>query len=208
MSSTRPIVTAIAEAAIPRAGEVLGRAFFDDPLWSWVLPDAGDRSRVLGWFMAIGVRYGHAHGVVHVTEPSLDGCAVWLPPGDSDFLPERAAPFGIMEAPERLGEDAFARFDSVMAHLGELHHQLEPAEHWYLMILGVEPARQRQGIGSALLQPVLARADREGRRCYLETQKPANVPFYQAHGFAVSRETDAPDAGPHLWLMARPPRPR
>ena len=103
---------------------------------------------------------------------------------------------------------AVERFDSAMGHLGAFHPQLVPEDHWYLMILGVEPARQRLGLGGALLQPVLARADREGLRCYLETQKPVNVPFYQAHGFEVAAETDVPGDGPHFWLMARTPRAR
>jgi len=208
MDSTRPTVVALPQASISLAGEVLGRAFFDDPLWKWVLPDDDRRRRVLGWFMGVGVHYGHVYGTVHATTPALEGCAVWLPPGDSDFPPERAVAFGLGKALERLGAPAVERFDSAMGHLGAFHPQLVPEDHWYLMILGVEPARQRQGLGGALLQPMLARADREGLRCYLETQKPVNVPFYQAHGFEVAAETDVPGDGPHFWLMARTPRAR
>jgi GNAT superfamily N-acetyltransferase len=206
MPSTTTAVDAIAAAATSIAGEVLGRAFFDDPLWSWVLPDPERRRSALGAFMAIGVRYGHAHGAVHVTAPAVEGCAVWLRPGDSDFVPERGATLGLADAPRLLGTDGLERFGRTMAHLGELHHELAPDDHWYLMILGVEPVRQGQGLGGALLQPVLREADAAGRRCYLETQKAGNVPFYRAHGFAVLRETDIPGDGPHLWLMTRPPR--
>jgi GNAT superfamily N-acetyltransferase len=196
----------LVDAWVPRAEEVLGRAFFDDPLWTWVLPDDADRRRALGWFMGVGVRYGHAHGTVHAMGPSVEGCAVWLPPGDSDFLPERGVELGMNEAPEQLGEAAFLRFLTAMSHLEPFHHEQMPDDHWYLMILGVDPPRQRQGVGGALLQPVLARADEAGQRCYLETQRERNVPFYQAHGFEVAVETDIPDGGPHMWLMARSPR--
>jgi GNAT superfamily N-acetyltransferase len=53
------------------------------------------------------------------------------------------------------------------------------------MLLGVDQARQRQGIGSALLAPTLERADLERLPCYLETLATMNVPFYERHGFAV-----------------------
>jgi ribosomal protein S18 acetylase RimI-like enzyme len=208
MSATTARITPTDEAAIARAGDALGRAFFDDPLWSWVLPDDDRRRRVLGPFMTIGVRYGCAYGRVDATAPVVDGSAVWLVPGDTDFDPERGMPLGLADAPRLLGTEAFERFGLVMAHMGGLHHQHAPEEHWYLMILGVDPARQRMGLGGTMLQPVLRETDRDGRRCYLETQKAANVPFYRAHGFAVVEETDVPGGGPHLWLMARPARSR
>ena len=69
--------------------------------------------------------------------------------------------------------------------------------------LGVEPDRQGQGIGSALIQPVLGRADAEGLPCYLETTKERNVTFYRRHGFDVVAEGDLPDLGPPFWTMRR-----
>lgn len=204
-SRDRSRVTPLDDAAAAAAGAMLGRAFFDDPLWRWVLPDDERRAASLGAFMRVGVRYGVAHGRVDATGGSA-GCAVWLRPGDSDFDPQRALPLGLGDAPAQLGEDGFGRFVAAMGHLAGPHHRLEPAPHWYLMILGVEPALQRRGIGAALLRPVLERADADGVRCYLETQKAANVPFYQAQGFTVREQTDVPDGGPHLWLMSRVPR--
>jgi MFS family permease len=51
--------------------------------------------------------------------------------------------------------------------------------HWYLWLLGVDPDRQGQGVGSALLAPILARADAEGLPCALETLTERNVWFYR-----------------------------
>jgi len=81
------------------------------------------------------------------------------------------------------------------AQLGELHAQAVPPDHWYLLILGVDPPRQGQGVGGSLIEPILRRADAEGRQFYLETMKPRNVTFYGKHGFDVVLEGDTADGG-------------
>jgi GNAT superfamily N-acetyltransferase len=78
-------------------------------------------------------------------------------------------------------------------------------EPWYLEILGVDPAHQGGGLGPRLLAGVLARADREGRACYLETSRPANVGFYGRLGFAVEREVVLVPGGVPFTMMRRPP---
>jgi hypothetical protein len=70
-------------------------------------------------------------------------------------------------------------------HFERVHHRCMAGPHWYLALLGVSPGYQRQGIGGALLTPVLQRADREGAACYLETFVADNVPFYERRGFQV-----------------------
>jgi GNAT superfamily N-acetyltransferase len=74
------------------------------------------------------------------------------------------------------------------------------------MLLGVDPPRQGQGVGGALIAPVLAKTDAAGVPCYLETMKTRNVPFYRKHGFEVVVEDDLPGGGFHFWTMRRDPR--
>ena len=77
---------------------------------------------------------------------------------------------------------------------------------WYLLTLGVDPPRQGRGIGSALMRPVLTRADAEGLPCYLETEKERNVRFYGKHGFEVVAQGEGPAGGPAFWTMKREPQ--
>jgi GNAT superfamily N-acetyltransferase len=84
-------------------------------------------------------------------------------------------------------------------------HPKEP--HWYLAVLGTEPAWQGKGVGSALLAPVLQRCDREGRPAYLESSKESNLAFYARHGFEVTGTIDLLGGGPRVWPMWREPRP-
>ena len=57
--------------------------------------------------------------------------------------------------------------------------------HWYLPMIGVDPAKQGNGYGSALLKHALERCDGEGKLAYLESSSPKSVPLYQRHGFQL-----------------------
>ena len=198
-------VTQLVAPQIEEAGEVLGRAFFDDPATIYVLPDEAKRADPLTWFMTGTTRYGHLYGEVNTTAAKVEGAAIWLPPEQWEMTPEGTEQAGLGELESIVGPDAYERFTNVFGHLGELHERDVQPRHWYLFFLGVAPPRQGQGVGSALIQPVLARADSEGLPCYLETFKARNVPFYQRHGFQVVLEDDVP-GGPHFWTMKREAR--
>ena len=110
--------------------------------------------------------------------------------------------------PFRAGLGGFSRFLTMWRTL-EARHELDVApRHWYVWLLGVDPPRQRQGVGSALLAAVCERADREHVPCYLDTTRERNLAFYRRHGFTVVYEGDFPRNGPHLWTLVRPPRYR
>jgi GNAT superfamily N-acetyltransferase len=83
-------------------------------------------------------------------------------------------------------------------------HPRQPP-HWYLAILGTDPAAQGQGLGSAMLGPVLEECDRDGVPAYLESSKERNIDFYGRHGFKVTEELRLP-RGPRMWPMWRDPR--
>jgi GNAT superfamily N-acetyltransferase len=79
-------------------------------------------------------------------------------------------------------------------------HPAQP--YWYLEVVGVDPMAQRLGIGTRLLEPVLALVDETGQPCYLETMTARNVVWYQRLGFEVREAgvrfvTD----GPPNWTM-------
>jgi GNAT superfamily N-acetyltransferase len=76
--------------------------------------------------------------------------------------------------------------------------------HYYLWILGVEPERQGQGLGSTLLRSLRAQADGDGLPCYLETDKPSSVKLYESHGFVVERSEPLPPIDVPMWFMKRP----
>jgi GNAT superfamily N-acetyltransferase len=198
--------TRLAAQQLAEAGAMLGRAFFDDPMMAYIMPDDAKRPKPLTWFMTASARYAQRYGEVYTTEGQPEGAACWLPPGEHKVSPLRMVQVGLLAAPFRMGITSFRRFLTVVNHVEHLHDRDMAERHWYLMVLGVDPPRQGRGVGGTLIQPILARADAEHLPCYLETMKPRNVPFYERHGFQVLVEDDIPKGGPHFWTMKRPPR--
>jgi GNAT superfamily N-acetyltransferase len=180
------------------AGYVLAAAFQRDPTVSWLIPDAQRRRSALPAIMELIAEHVQPHGENHVNE-SGTGAALWLPP--------EATP--MPESEERLGAGLAALAGKDIDRWGRLMAMLEsnrPTEaHYYLVLLGVIPDRQCAGIGSALLQAVLDRADREHMAAYLEARSPRNRALYERHGFEVTRELRCADCPP-LWAMWRAPR--
>jgi ribosomal protein S18 acetylase RimI-like enzyme len=189
---------------VPRIAALLARAFQDDPLMRYAIPDAGQRRALLPWLVGLNVRYGCRYGEVYATA-GYEGAAIWLPPGRTTMTFWRMARTGMLAAPLKLPWPALWRLAHVDAYAAALHERCATGPHWYLSQIGVEPSHWRQGIGSRLLQPMLARIDATALPCYLETEREANVAFYQRHGFQVVAEGDAPHSGPHVWAMLRSP---
>ena len=186
------------------AGLALARGFHNDPLATYMLPDADERARLLPAHFAAFLRLGCVSGEVYTTRDDPEGAAVWFPPHGAGGDAEQTD--GAEDPTLGLPRDAFERFVAVTGALEPLHDEAVPANHYYLALLGVDRDLHGQGVGSRLLQPVLARADAEGVHCYLETYNPANVPFYRKHGFEVVVEGIELGSGVRFWTLRRPPR--
>jgi GNAT superfamily N-acetyltransferase len=78
-------------------------------------------------------------------------------------------------------------------------------DHWYLGIIGTDPAHQGKGSGTVLIDQIMTRCDDTGVGAYLESSKESNVSYYARFGFTVSEVIQAPK-GPTLWGMWREPR--
>lgn len=80
---------------------------------------------------------------------------------------------------------------------------LDPQEpHVHLGPIGVAPGRQRQGIGTALMDLYIAELEQERSMGYLETDRVENVLFYKKFGFVVKHEEVV--IGTTTWYMSRP----
>ncbi|MFH9424243.1 GNAT family N-acetyltransferase [Streptomyces sp. NPDC017529] len=176
----------------------LARAFDDDPMMRWFFPDDSSRDAGLGrYFTTLFTRQYAHHGVCERTEAAA---AFWVPPeGQEKAVPDAET---IQELQDILGDRAPLFRDAVEA--AAEHSPTEP--HWYLAVIGADPAAQGQGHGAALLRSGLAKADAAGLPAYLESSKPANLPVYEHFGFTVREEVQLPGGGPVLWSMRREPR--
>lgn len=186
------------------AGAVLCRAFFTDPVFTWVLPRDDDRRALGPWFTAM-VRWGRLFGEVHTLGPveQPTAVAVWGARPASFVEHVRA---GLLWPTLALGPLALLKLLRIGDALQKNHDALCPEVHRYLYFLGVDPPHQRQGLGAKLLRPALKRADEEGVPCYLETATESNVIFYRRLDFSTAYEGQVLPPAPRFWLLKRPPR--
>lgn len=182
--------------------DVLTAAFDDDPVINWFLRDDAGRADAFARFFSVAVRQlTLPHDEVYTTARG-DGAALWAPPGTWQLGPEEVEAL-LPDFTAIFGEDKLERSLEGMEAMDAAHPR-EP--HFYLLLLGVDPARHNRGIGSSMLQTVLRRCDEDGLPAYLEATSPRNVPLYERHGFAVRETLPLPDGGPPLWLMWRTPQ--
>ncbi|HEV2363456.1 MAG TPA: N-acetyltransferase [Caulobacteraceae bacterium] len=186
------------EVRAAQAGEktdilaILQLAFATDPPTRWLIPKPADYVELYASFAAAfgGRAFDHETALV-----TTDGraAALWLPPG---VAPDQ-------EAMGPVFEKALARRGGTPPAIGEQMDALRPKEpHWYLPLIGVDPAHQGRGLGSALLASGLARVDAEGAIAYLESSNEKNIPLYERFGFEVVGFVQAGDF-PGLWPMLR-----
>ena len=179
----------------------LAAAFRDDPAWSHLLPDEVSRERRLrGFFRSELAEVALPHDLVFTTD-ELAGAAVWAPPGRWRV----SARTTVREAPAMVGVFGWRLPLAMRSRLRmESKHPSRP-RHYYLAIVGVEPASQGRGLGSQLMFPILSEADRDGTAAYLEASSPRSRLLYERHGFEVVEELRRPRRGPALWRMWREP---
>jgi ribosomal protein S18 acetylase RimI-like enzyme len=177
----------------------LAAAFRDNPLNRAAI--GGDAARRLRCNLA-GMRallpVAQAGGEVWLA-PENRGALVAAPPGRFPFAPP--SPWVELRTLVVQGLRARARWARSFEHL-QARHPAEP--HWYLATLGVHPEAQRRGIGRALVAHLLQRADAEACATYLETDRAANVPFYESFGFRVCEQSEVLETP--VWHMHRRPR--
>ena len=196
-------VVPLIETQMEAAAQVLALANQDDPLAVYILPDAQKRKQRFPGLFMLNVRYGYLFGEVFTTPGNPEGVAVWYVPG-MHVTPERAEEAGFHQR-SILGVDALQKLGRVFDYLGEVHHSALPSEHWYLNALGVTPARQGQGLGQALLRPVLERTEAMGQPCCVDTFSAQMIPFYHKLGFRTLVETIEPESKIHIWTLCRDP---
>ena len=192
MSAVRAAASGDVDAVI----HVITLAFSVDPITRWAIRDPhAYLSAMPGFVRAFG---GHAFPN-DTADWTDDGCgaALWLPPGvepDGDRMMSLLQTYGSREA--------LADLPSIFEQMAQFH----PAEpHWYLPLIGVDPASQGRGLGGTLMRHATERCDRDGLPAYLESSNPRNISLYERHGFEVVGRIQA-GTSPVMTPMYRKPR--
>ena len=182
---------------------VLGRAFTEYELLQYYFQDETERRAVADAFGFIALSVCLNYGEVYASSEKLEGVAAWLPPGKAPFggwQIIRSVPLSVLF---RFGRQGASRMWAYGRYVDNLHRKLVPYPHWYLQIIGVDPAYHGQGFSSRLVRPVLERIDRERMPCFLETNTGKNVAIYRRFGFEVVSEDKIPGTEVTSFAMLR-----
>ena len=183
------------------------RAFDDDPFLNWIIRQDGKRARGFDLFFRNFLTHTlrSPHDEVLTTDDCLGFAISEYHDTKTRFVPRWAwmlpwLPTAIRSA----GLPGLRRMTGAMRTLGKAH----PAatKHYYLALIGVDPDHQGEGLGAALIRPVLERCDRESCGAYLESTKEDSIAFYERLGFALTGRIDLGQGAPSLWAMWRDPR--
>jgi GNAT superfamily N-acetyltransferase len=201
-----PAVAPVSHDQIEAVAGAIARGFDDNELWVWLIPDGRKRLGLLTRRCTATIKHVFIPRGGAWATADLQGAALWTPPDRLKWTLREQLHEALALLPG-LGFRGARRGRRIQA----LYYANHPtAPHYYLDTLSIDPAHQRRGYGSALLAPLLERADAERMPIYLETQRRDNIPFYARFGFEEIGEMSLPGS-PTLWKMWRPatrPPPR
>lgn len=191
------------------AGQIMGRAFINDPLWTATLSDPAVLPDKLVEMFTSTIKTTVASGGLAETTPGIEAAAVWLPPGkEIGFLSILRSGFDMIRFTMSLPSRDRKRMSGILRQLGAKKKELMPEPTWHLVAIGVDPDHQAKGIGSALVLSGIRKADKTGSPMYLETETEENVAFYEKLGFLTIEKIEVQAVGVPMWLMKRSPAPR
>jgi GNAT superfamily N-acetyltransferase len=181
--------------------DTISRAFFADPVWSWVFADDDERREVYPRFWDFFLTAGLRNDSVELVN---DGAATrfWTPPGAPELSDDEEAAL-VQFFRDTCGE----RIDVVLEAVGRIdraHPKDEP--HWYLGVVATHPDHAGRRLGVDLIAHRLRRVDEEHLPAYLESSNPANFQRYRRLGFEPRDEFPLADDGPTLTTMWRTAR--
>jgi ribosomal protein S18 acetylase RimI-like enzyme len=194
-------ITAASPSDTDEAVSCLATAFAQDPITGFLLQSGqGYRERVTRFFsllmrarialkMPVFVARG-AHGI--------EGATMGYSTAKSDW------PVALTEEWARF-EEAIPGLTDRMTIYDEVATKFKPPDpHYYLGVIGTDPALHGSGIGTQLLKSFceVSASDPLSSGVYLETAQASNLRFYERAGFAETGRGNLGDAT--LWCMYLP----
>jgi ribosomal protein S18 acetylase RimI-like enzyme len=167
-------------------------AFAADPVSRWTWPHAQQYLSSMPRLVSAFGGHAFEHGSAYCTD-AYAGVALWLPPG---IHPDEEQLNDLVDTTvsAAIRSDVLALFEKMAKY-----HPTEP--HWYLPLIGVDPARQGRGLGDALMSFALQRCDRDHLTAYLESTNPRNISLYRRHGFEVLGTIQAGSSPPLVPML-------
>lgn len=208
MEPSVPSVRALDPAEVEATAATLADAFDVDAAYRYLFPGP-ERAAGLRDLFARNLRLHLPHGCTWVArdERGVTASLTVRPPGGLDIglmamVRSGLVPFALVRGPRVVRRLLWLKstYDALE------HAAAGGAPHWYLHMMAVRPDVQGTGVGSRVLDEVLARtvATRPDVPIALTTHIERNLPFYGRIGLAVCSEQvlRPPDGAPYtVWSM-------
>ena len=192
----KPTIKTVTPSSADQAVSTVALAFSADPAARWLYPDPHQYIVNFPSFVRAFGGKAFEQGSAY----SIDGCsgaALWLPP---DVHPDEEILVGLIQ--RTVSNERQEEIFGVLGQMGS-YHPSEP--HWYLPLIGVDPALYGKGYGSALMKHALIQCDRAKKLAYLESSNPKNITLYERHGFELLGTIQV-EASPPIFPMFRKPQ--
>jgi ribosomal protein S18 acetylase RimI-like enzyme len=184
-----------------QAAGIVAAAFYDYPQIRFYFPDEKRRKRWLAWYMERVLNTALSFGEVFAAA-DMSGVLFILPPAHTRLSDRDYVKNGFLRAPLVIGLRRYRAVSACEAYVADAQEKLMAGRpHYYLWGLVADPATQRSGAGTALLDAFLKRADTEGLPVYLETHKAENVAYYERRGFKLIHQDAVPEYGLDFWCL-------
>ncbi|KAK7558775.1 acyl-CoA N-acyltransferase [Phyllosticta citricarpa] len=212
-------ISPMTEADIDGAVDVIQAAFEDDPYANWVFDKATFNRARNRDSLTLRCHWGIANAIFHVArDTTLDrilGVAMWLPPTNASSSLRFTLSLYTLSFRACLNNLYHRGRGGLLLHRYRIWKSAQAAAqaelwtdargYYFCNIVAVAPEAQGRGVGRALMGEVLARADQEGRRCYLESSRDVpNTAIYGRMGFEVRKVMECDDGGEKVDLFSPP----
>ncbi|RSN07144.1 hypothetical protein DMC63_35800 [Streptomyces sp. WAC 05977] len=196
-----PDITPVREDQTEQLVEVYSRAFFDDPVFTWIFPDAERRAEAHRRFFTVIVESTFASGGRALQIDDFSATSLFYPPSILPTGPDKA------ELIARLEDDLADQAERAVAFMYLLNdnHPHDVPPHLYGTFLSAVPGSQGKGLGTKLKLAQFALADSEDAGVYGEASCLRNLRLYERLGQVRLGEAITLEGGPSLYPIWRPP---
>ncbi|OLS15458.1 MAG: GCN5-related N-acetyltransferase [Promethearchaeota archaeon CR_4] len=201
MSMTPPPLCIPGRNQVKDVSRVWAESFADYPLYTYTLPDPGNRVELLQVIFEVVATYAMRYAKLFATSERLEGVMGYLPADAIHVSSLRMLKSGAFKIPLKVGRMFLKRLMSVTKHFEHLRAKHANFPHIYLWNVGVQPSLKGQGYGSRLIRSLLYDLMPRNKPCYLETVLESNVRIYEHLGFQVMEKCEIPEAHMTTWAM-------
>lgn len=197
-----PELYVVKETDVDKVTKMLERAFADDPLWKVILKGQEEEKKVVYVFEFL-IRYGLKYGRVYADSSAINGAGVWLATPNTNMNIWQLLRSGVIKLGVKLGIKTGMKMDQIFSIIKEdRKKRMENQPYVYLSLLGVEPAKQGQGIGTKLVKKMIEHLPND-IPIYLETETEQNVHYYEKFDFEVVKKVYLPKVDLPMWEMVK-----